>query len=149
MQPTEAAQATGSPPAPFGDRVQAERPAHWYPRRSRAALAPGGIDVGWIKALGAKALAQGPDFRQLLLNGARGGAETRFQAADGLIVEAAPVAAGGGGQAGMQGIRVHLAECIRDLAWIAWCTGRFARMVTSGSGIARAAQQPPDQGLHP
>jgi hypothetical protein len=59
-------------------------------------LAPGGIDVGWIKALRAKALAQGPDFRQLLLNGARGGAETRFQADDGLIVEAAPVAGGGG-----------------------------------------------------
>jgi hypothetical protein len=44
-----------------------------------------------------QALAQGPDFRQLLLNGARGGAESRFQAVDGLIVEAAPVAAGGGG----------------------------------------------------
>jgi hypothetical protein len=49
------------------------------------------------QSFGAKALAQGPDFRQLLLNGARGGAETRFQADDGLIVEAAPVAAVGGG----------------------------------------------------
>lgn len=94
--------------------------------------------------MGAKALAQGPDFRQLLLNGARGGAETRFQADDeiGTIMVALWWQA--------VALRpVHLAECIRDLAWIAWCTGRFARMVTSGSGIARAAQQPPDQGRHP
>jgi hypothetical protein len=41
----------------------------------------------------------------VLLNGARGGAETRFQANDGLIVEAASMASCGGGQAGMQGIR--------------------------------------------
>jgi hypothetical protein len=94
--------------------------------------------------LRAKALAQGPDFRQLLLNGAKGGAETRFQADDGIVTIRVPF--------WWQAVAlrpVNLAECIRDLAWIAWCMGRFARMVTSGSGIARAAQQPPDQGRHP
>ncbi len=44
---------------------------------------------------------------------------------------------------------VHLAMCIRDLLWIAWWTGRLARMVRTPSGPCPAVQQRRDQGRHP
>ena len=62
--------------------------------------------------MGAEALAQGPDLRQLLLNRRQSRAETGLQTNDRLVVEAAPVALGRCGQPGMERVRqVFEGEC--------------------------------------